>query len=73
VSHPETLLKPKGYLIQIVASVGKSYQPRVTKGNVNVPIEELVDDYSYVRHSPAYKPVRCGSLHLCDIFSSLQT
>jgi hypothetical protein len=72
VSHPEKLLKPKGYLIQIVASVGKGYQPRVTKGNVKVPTEELVEDYSYVRHSPAYKLVRFGSLHLCEIFSSLQ-
>jgi hypothetical protein len=32
-----------------------------------------VDDCSYVRHSPAYKPVRCGSLQLCETFSSLQT
>jgi hypothetical protein len=33
----------------------------------------FVDDCSYVRHSPAYKPVRCGSLQLCESFSSLQT
>jgi hypothetical protein len=32
-----------------------------------------VDDCSYVRHSPAYKPVRCGSLQLCETFSRLQT
>jgi hypothetical protein len=30
-----------------------------------------VDDCSYVRHSPTYKPVRCGSLHLCESFSQL--
>jgi hypothetical protein len=30
-----------------------------------------VDDCSYVRHSPAYKPVRCGSLQLCESFSQL--
>jgi hypothetical protein len=32
-----------------------------------------VDDCSYVRHSQSYKPVRCGSLHLCETFSILQT
>jgi hypothetical protein len=30
-----------------------------------------VDDCSYVRHSPAYKPMRCGSLQLCESFSQL--
>jgi hypothetical protein len=30
-----------------------------------------VDDCSYVRHSPAYKPMRCGSLQLCKSFSQL--
>jgi hypothetical protein len=34
-------------------------------------LDELsVDDYSYVRHSPSYKPVRCGSLQLCEVFLS---
>jgi hypothetical protein len=30
-----------------------------------------VDDCNYVRHSPAYKPMRCGSLQLCESFSQL--
>jgi hypothetical protein len=33
----------------------------------------LADDCIYVRHSPAYKPVRCRSLQLCESFSSLKT
>jgi hypothetical protein len=33
----------------------------------------VVDDCSYVRHSPTYKPMRCGSLQLCDTLSKLQT
>jgi hypothetical protein len=31
----------------------------------------VVDECSYVRHSSAYKPVRCGSLQLCESFSQL--
>jgi hypothetical protein len=42
--------------------------PFLLRGSV-----EIVDDCSYVRHSPSYKPVRCGSLQLCESFSSLQT
>ena len=28
-----------------------------------------VDDCSYVRHSPSYKLVRCGSLQLCEMWN----
>jgi hypothetical protein len=34
-------LKPKGYLRQISASVGKVHQPRITQVNVNIPTEEI--------------------------------
>jgi hypothetical protein len=30
-----------------------------------------VNEWSYVRHSLAYTPVRCGSLQLCESFSQL--
>jgi hypothetical protein len=32
---------------------------------------DFVYDCSYVRHFPAYKLVRCGSLQLCESFSQL--
>ena len=41
VSDLEKLLKPKGYLRQTFASVGKIYQPRVTQVNVKIPAEEI--------------------------------
>jgi hypothetical protein len=31
----------------------------------------IVDECNYVRHSPAYKPVKCGSLQVCESFSQL--
>ena len=30
----------------------------------------FVDECNYVRHSLAYKPVRCGSLQRCEVFLS---
>jgi hypothetical protein len=33
-------LKPKGYLKQTSASVGKVHQPRITQVNANIPAEE---------------------------------
>jgi len=42
------------------------------KRELTVPYNaQHVDECSYVRHPPAYKPMRCGSLQLCKSFSQL--
>jgi hypothetical protein len=55
VLDPKKLLKPKGYLKQTFASVGKIYQPRVTQFNVKILAEELIlkEKYKQVHYAEA--------------------
>jgi hypothetical protein len=37
---------------------------------VSSRVTTIVDEYSYVRHPPTYKHVRCGTQQLCEAFLS---
>jgi hypothetical protein len=69
VSNPKKLLKPKGYLKQNFASVGKVYQPRVTQDNVKVPSEEITPkeifkQFHSIEHSTSKPRVKRETLEV---------
>jgi hypothetical protein len=55
VSDPGKLLKPKGYVRQTSASIGKVHKPIITQFNVNILAEELTlkEDFRHVHPAEA--------------------